>query len=407
MVMVLKEHYIFGESNMGSIASAVGGVVGSIGGMISGDAAAGAAGEQAEYLRNLSAEQQAAIRKAASEAAARGQFKPVTVTSSFGTPQYTYDETGRLTGVSSTAAPWLAELQARQQGLLPQYMGLTEGALSAAPQYATGASRAVAGGERMYGLAEQALPTTYDVTGETTRLFNQYQNLLAPERERQLATTRQSLFNTGRTGLATGATQAGGMLATNPEMAAYYNAVAQKDKELALAAEERARANLQSDIATAGKLYAGGAGGYTTAGDLQTQLYRNVATSQAPFATGMQTTTGLEQTAYTPVTQGFAYAAPVVQGEQYAGDMTFRGATGAAQVAGQYAPSIAQAQYQQSSYSPWGSLLQGLGGSLGQSNLGSWSSLFSGGDSGIRPGISDASMRSAGFQQNADGTFRY
>ena len=76
---------------MGSIASAVGGVVGGIGGMISGDAAAGAANEQAEYLRNLSSEQRAAILAATKAAQERGQFKPVTVTSSFGTPQYTYD----------------------------------------------------------------------------------------------------------------------------------------------------------------------------------------------------------------------------------------------------------------------------------------------------------------------------
>ena len=361
---------------MGSIASAVGGVVGGIGGMISGNAAAGAANEQADYLRNLSAEQRKNITDAAAAAAARGQFKPVTVTSMFGTPQYTYDDSGRLTGVSTTPAPWLSELQNRQIGVLPQYMGLTEAALSAAPQYAAGAQRAVTGGERMYGLAEQALPTSYDVTGETQKLFQQYQDLLAPERERQLATTRQSLFNRGRQGLAIGATQSGGELATNPEMAAYYNAVANRDKELALAAEERARANLQSDITTAGKLYGGGAAGYTTAGDLQNQMYRNVSASQTPFATGMAATTGLEQTAYTPVTQGFGYAGSVVPAEQWAGDMIFRGATGAANVAGQYAPAIANYQYQHSAYSPWGTLLQGMGGSLGQSNMGSWSSLF-------------------------------
>ena len=361
---------------MGSIASAVGGVVGGIGGMISGDAAAGAAGEQADYLRNLSAEQRKAITDAAANAAARGQFKPVTVTSSFGTPKYTYDTSGRLTGVSSQAAPWLADLQARQQGLLPQYMGLTEQALAAAPQYAQGAQQAVTGAEKMYGLAGQALPTSYDVTGETQKYYQQMQNLLAPERERQLASTRQGLFNTGRQGLAIGATQAGDQLATNPEMAAYYNAVAQRDKELAITAEEKARANLQSDITTAGKLFGGGAAGYTTAGDLQNQMYRNVAASQSPFATGMAATTGLEQTAQTPVTQGMAYAAPVTAAEQWAGQMNYNAANAAANVAAQYAPQIANMQYQQSAYSPWGSLLQGMGGSLGQSNLGSWSSLF-------------------------------
>lgn len=368
---------------MGSIASAAGGLVGGIGGMISGDAAAGAANEQAEYLRNLSAEQRKAITDAAASAAARGQFKPVTVTSSFGTPQYTYDSSGRLTGVGSTAAPWLADLQARQQGLLPQYMGLTEQALSAAPQYAQGAQSAVTGAQGMYGLSQQALPTSYDVAGKTQDYYNRMQQLVAPQREQQLATTRQGLFNTGRQGLAIGATQAGGMLATNPEMAAYYNAVAQQDLNLANQAETQARAQLQEDISTAGRLMAGGAAGYTTAGDLQNQMYRNVAASQSPFATGMAATTGLEDTTYTPVSRGFSYATPVVAGEQYAGNKIFEGATGAANVAAQYAQPIANYQYQHSSYSPWGSLLQGMGGSLGQSNLGSWGSLF--GSSGSVP----------------------
>lgn len=361
---------------MGSIASAVGGVTSTIGGMISGDAAAGAAGEQAEYLRNLSAEQRKAITDAAASAAARGQFKPVTVTSSFGTPQYTYDSSGRLTGVGSTAAPWLADLQARQQGLLPQYMGLTEQALSAAPQYAQGAQSAITGAQGMYGLSQQALPTSYDVAGKTQDYYNRMQQLVAPQREQQLATTRQGLFNTGRQGLAIGATQAGGMLATNPEMAAYYNAVAQQDLSLANQAETQARAQLQEDISTAGRLMAGGAAGYTTAGDLQNQMYRNVAASQSPFATGMASATGLEDTAYSPVSRGFSYATPVVAGEQYAGNKIFEGATGAANVAAQYAEPIANMQYQQSAYSPWGTWLQGVGSSLSGSNMGSWSSLF-------------------------------
>ena len=39
----------------------------------------------------------AAIKAAGEQAARTGQFKPVTITTSFGTPQYTYDESGRLT----------------------------------------------------------------------------------------------------------------------------------------------------------------------------------------------------------------------------------------------------------------------------------------------------------------------
>jgi YD repeat-containing protein len=367
---------------MGSIASAVGGVVGSIGGMISGNKAADAANQQAEYLRNLSNEQRQAILDATKSAQERGQFKPVTVTSSFGTPQYTYDDKGRLTGVAAQPAPWLAELQARQQALAPQYMGLTEGALSAAPQFQRGAELAVGGAERLYGLAGQAAPTSYDTAAKTQEYFNRMQQLVAPQREQQLAQTRQSLFNTGRQGLATGATQAGGMLATNPEMAAYYNAIAQQDLELANRAETQARAQLQEDINTAGRLFQGGAGMFTQAGDAQNQLYRNVAASQSPFAAGMQAVTGLEQTAFAPVTRGFEYGGTVGGAEQWAGEMGLRGAQGAANIATSMAPSIANAQYRSDAYSPWGTLMGSLGSTIGQSDLGSWSSLFSGGGGG-------------------------
>ena len=366
---------------MGSI---VGGITGAIGGMISGDAAAGAANEQADYLRNLSSEQRTAILNATKAAQERGQFKPVTVTSSFGTPQYTYDESGRLTGISAQPAPWLQALQARQQALAPQYMGLTEGALTAAPQFQRGAELAVGGGERLYGLAGQAAPTSYDVAGKTQEYYNRMQQLVAPQREQQLASTRQGLFNTGRTGLATGATQAGGMLATNPEMAAYYNAVAQQDLQLANQAETQARAQLQEDINTAGKLYAGGAGMFTQAGDVQNQLYRNIAASQAPFASGMAAIGGLEQTAYAPVEQGYQYAGPVTSAEQWAGQLGVTGAQAAANIATSMAPAIAGYQYQHSAYSPWGSLLQGVGGAMGSSSSPNWSSLFgsSGGNAG-------------------------
>ena len=364
----------------------VGGITSAIGGMISGDAAAGAANEQADYLRNLSSEQRQAILAATKAAQERGQFKPVTVTSSFGTPQYTYDESGRLTGISAQPASWLQSLQARQQALAPQYMGLTEKALSAAPQYQQGAQQAVTGAERMYGLAGQALPTSYDVAGKTQEYYNRMQQLVAPQREQQLAQTRQGLFNTGRTGFAIGATQAGGMLATNPEMAAYYNALAQQDLELANRAETQARAQLQEDISTAGRLFGGGAAGYTTAGDLQNQMYRNVAASQAPFATGMQAVTGLEQTAYAPVEQGFQYAQPVTAAEQWAGQLGVSGAQAAANIATSMAPAIAGYQYQNSAYSPWGSLLQGVGGTLGQSASPNWSSLFGSSNAGGQTG---------------------
>jgi hypothetical protein len=69
------------------------------------------------------------------------------------------------------------------------------------------------------------------------------QDLLAPSRERQYAQLQNQLFNTGRGGLAVGATGmrpggGAGLGASNPEMEAYYNALAQQDVALAGQAQQ-------------------------------------------------------------------------------------------------------------------------------------------------------------------------
>jgi hypothetical protein len=73
-------------------------------------------------------------------------------------------------------------------------------------------------------------------------MLNQ-QNLLAPDRERQLAAIRNQLQNTGRTGLSIGGTglrPSGGLglSAANPELESYYNAIAQQDATLAANAQQ-------------------------------------------------------------------------------------------------------------------------------------------------------------------------
>jgi len=100
---------------------------------------------------------------------------------------------------------------------------------------------------QLRGLAGTVTPTTYDPTAEAQRITQQQQGLLAGGREQQLASLRNQLFQTGRRGLATGGTSTG-MQATNPEMAAYYNSIAQQDAQIAAGAQQQARANLQSDI---------------------------------------------------------------------------------------------------------------------------------------------------------------
>ena len=368
-----------------------------------------------------------ALKAAGASAAAAGQFKPVTVTTSFGTPQYTYDESGRLVGASYTPASWLQNLQKTGQGytkqyqdIQGQYLGATQPIAAAQQAYGAGsnvynlANQAAAQqaglygiGQEMYGLgrglagtaaqqqatgttlqgagadiyqrAAQALPTSYDTTQATQDYYNRMQQLVAPQREQQLAKTRQSLFNTGRTGLATGATQAGGMLATNPEMAAYYNAIAQQDLDLANKAEQQALANLaqqtnigqglyntglqqyqaglanqQAGVGTtqamsgilgqgvgatqaglgagtsAANLYTSGTGLFGSGADLQNAYLRNITAAQVPLATSLGQLSTMETMAQSPLALGLQFGAPATQGAQYGATMQYNAANAAA-----------------------------------------------------------------------------
>lgn len=134
--------------------------------------------------------------------------------------------------------------------------------------------------------AGQVMPTSYDTQAAAQRYVQQQQGLLAPQREQQLAQLRNQLQQTGRTGLATGATAAGSRAATNPEMAAYYNALAQQDAQIAANAEQQARTNLQSDIGLASQLGTTGLGALTTS----QQQAANQALARAQFGTGLIST---------------------------------------------------------------------------------------------------------------------
>jgi hypothetical protein len=68
-------------------------------------------------------------------------------------------------------------------------------------------------------------------------------DLLDPSRQRQLAGIRNQQFQTGRGGLSVGSTGlrpsgAQGLMGANPELEAYYNALAQQDAQLAAQAQQ-------------------------------------------------------------------------------------------------------------------------------------------------------------------------
>ncbi len=169
--------------------------------------------------------------EAANIAARESRFRPVGVTTAFGSSQFGFDPEGRLISAGYTLTP---EMQAIRDRLLTQ----------AGTQGLETAEQGQLAGQGLFGLGRGYLAQTPEQAAQ--QFMQRQQDLLAPSRERALAGVRQGLFNTGRTGLAVGATGlrpggGEGLRAANPEMEAYYNALAQQDAELAARSMEQGR----------------------------------------------------------------------------------------------------------------------------------------------------------------------
>jgi hypothetical protein len=257
--------------------SAIAGPILSVaGGLISGGKTADAAKGQAE-----------ALRAAADKAAGMAAFKPVGMTTAFGTSTFpeegaagytlspelkavqdrlftatgTYDPTAAGTAAAPlmSGASSLFELggellptdtsrvgSSESQALADRFAAASAGLMPTS--YDTGASAgATAFSNRLNTLAGQVTPTSYDPTAAAQQYYQQQQELLQPGRAAQLAETRASLFGSGRTGLGVNTGTGGGP--SNPELQAYYNSLARADRELAAESTDIARKRLRDDIA--------------------------------------------------------------------------------------------------------------------------------------------------------------
>ena len=207
----------------------------------------------------------AAARIAAEEA----RFRPVGVTTRFGQSQFTYGPDGRVSAAGYTLDPQLRAFQDELLGL-----GGETGLNLAAAAPGLYAPLTDASG-RLFQLGERYLSESPEQVAQ--RYMTSQLDILAPQRERQLAELRNQQFQTGRTGLSVGATGlrpggGAGLGATNPELEAYYNALAQQDAELA----GRAQTEGQRQLAFGTTLFG-------TGSDLLGQYQRGLVGSLAPF----------------------------------------------------------------------------------------------------------------------------
>ena len=203
----------------------------------------GPASKAADAQTQAAATSAAAQLQAAQIAADAARFRPVGVTTGFGQSQFATDAAGNLISAGYTLTP---ELQAIRNRLMSQ-AGLFDPTQvqQQAQALGTGAGSLFQAGQGYLSASPEEARQRY---------LSQQQALLAPQQEQALSGIRNRLFQTGRTGLATGGTAAGNMAATNPEMAAYYNALAQQQAQLAAGAEQAAQ---QQQTFGAGMLGAG------------------------------------------------------------------------------------------------------------------------------------------------------
>lgn len=282
--------------------------------------------------RRAAEAQAAAQRDAARIAAEEARFRPVGITTRFGQSQFDYGGDGRVSGASYQLAPEFQAYQQRLLGLAGQ--GLTQAEMAPA-QFAplTGA------GQRLFGLGEQYLAETPEQVA--AKYMASQQALLAPSRERQYAGLQNQLFQTGRGGLAVGGTGmrpggSAGLGAANPELEAYYNALAQQDAQLAASAQEAGQRQL-----------AFGTGLFGTGAQMFDLYGRGQAGALAPYQAFLGGATALEQLGQQPLELGSALGGRIASPTGAQALLT--GLTGAARTQG-----AADA------YNPFATALQGF-----------------------------------------------
>ncbi len=227
--------------------------------------------------------------EAARISAEEARFRPVGITTRFGTSAFEVSPEGRVTGAGYELSPELRAYQDRLMGLTG--MGLTQaeaGQQMFQPLFGAG--------QGLFGLGQQYMAQSPEQAAQ--QYMMRQQDLLAPSRERQFAALQNRLFQTGRGGLSVGATGdrpsgAAGLGATTPETEAYFNALAQQDAELAARATEEGRRQL-----------AFGAGLFGTGADLIGRGYTGQIGALAPFETYLGASRTLEGLGQQPLSLG-------------------------------------------------------------------------------------------------------
>jgi len=299
------------------IGAIIGGGLSLAGGLMGGNAAIDAAATSAN-----------ATRYAADKAAEAARFRPVGVTTRFGSSNFQFSPEGYVTGANYNLSPELKAYQDRVMGLTGQGLNFAE---QAPGMYAplTGAASG------LFNLGQQYLAQSPDQVAAD--YMSKQQALLAPGRERQRAQVLNQLSNTGRTGLSIA--QGEGLQAANPELAAMYNSQRMQDLQLAADAQQAGQRNV-----------AFGTGLFGTGAQLLGNYGQGLTGAYAPFTSGLGVGQSIEQLGQNTLDIGAQLGGRSATAGANMGTSLLQGGAAAARIA-----------QQGNAYSPWGAALQGLG----------------------------------------------
>jgi len=313
---------------MGGAVSAVAGpVLGLAGGLLGGGKAADASRGQAE-----------ALRAAGERASAMAQFRPMGMTTAFGSSQFTPEGAG-----SYQLSP---ELKAIQDRLFSAAGGYDPTQIGAMAQPLTG------GAQSLFNLGQQYLATSPEQAAQDY-IANQ-QALLQPSRAADLSRVQATNFGRGTSGL--GVNTGTGGAPSNPLAQALFNAQSRQDLELAAKADEFGQ-----------KRAVFGAGLFGTGGELLGQVPALTTAGYNPLQTQLNLLGGVEKMGQQPFMLSQDLANQYAQSGARAGQLYMQPQAAAAQAYNQY-----------QGYSPMGSALSGIGAGISPGgSAGSWfSGLF-------------------------------
>jgi hypothetical protein len=279
-------------------------------------------GQQAKSAAEKAAQQQ---REAGERAAQFQQFRPVGITTGFGSSQFTQGPYG-VESASYTLTPEMQALRDRRIAEATAY-DPTQLGQYAQPLYGAG--------QKLFGLGEQYLATSPEQAAQ--QYMSQQQGLLASSRAADLSRVGAANFGRGTGGL--GINTGTGGAPSNPLAQALFNAQARQDLELAARADEAgmARTRFGADL-------------YNVGGGLMGRVPALMSAGYGPLQTQLGLAGAIEEMGQQPLQLGLQVGGQNAQAGANAGRSLLESGIRASQT-----------QQAANSWSPWGTALQGLG----------------------------------------------